>query len=87
MKKIGIILIILVIAGIVAVSGCTSSSDSYTPSSTPTVKTSNYDADTGITSGTTSDGYGYAYNDKYAAVSDGQTTYVTDGENVYEYSR
>ena len=84
MNKAGITIgIILIIAGIVAMCGCTSEtpSSSYSSSSGSSdyIKTANYDEDTGITSGTTKDGYGYAYSDdgKTVAVSDGDTTVVS----------
>lgn len=83
-KKLGIVLGILLILGVVMVSGCTSddtSSDTYTPNSGSS--NSNYQ----VTAGTTSDGMGYAYdNQGNVAVSDGENTYGMDAEgNVYEY--
>lgn len=82
MKKLPIILLIFIIGGMVMVSGCTSSSDDV-------IATENYDSDSGVTYGTTDEGYGYAYNDEGdVAVSDGETTLVADGDTgeVYQYS-
>lgn len=89
-KMKAIVALLLLIGLVVAVSGCTSDDTSSTTSSdsgSDSIATKNYDADSGVTSGTTKDGYGYAYNDEgYVAVSDGENTYVADPDgNVYEY--
>lgn len=90
-KAKAIVALLLLIGLVVAVSGCTSDDTSSTSSSgsgSDSVATQHYDADSGVTSGTTQDGYGYAYNDQgYVAVSDGQDTYVADPDgNVYKYN-
>lgn len=83
-KKWAITLGILLILGVVMVSGCTSddSSDTYTPNTG-----SSSGGDYQVTAGTTQDGYGYAYdNQGNVAVSDGENTYGMDKDgNVYEY--
>lgn len=89
MKKIAVVFIVLMIGAVVMVSGCiSSSSNTPTPKTSSGIATSNYDSDSGVTYGTTDDGYGYAYNSKGdVAVSDGYDTYVYDSSsgNVYEY--
>lgn len=64
---------------IIGISGCTSSSDSTSTTSEDSlsdeIETAYHDENTGVTYGTTQDGYGYAYSDdgRYTAVSDLKT--------------
>ena len=66
-KAKAIVALLLLIGLVVAVSGCTSDDTSSTTSSasgSDNVATQHYDADSGVTSGTTKDGYGYAYDER-----------------------
>lgn len=84
MKKIVMVLVVCVVAFVVCVSGCTSDD-----SSNSSIKTKNYNSETGVTSGETSDGNEYAYNEKGdMAVSDGKDTYVYENSTgkVYKYN-
>lgn len=72
---------------IITISGMFSSDKNG--SSDSNVKTKNYNSDTGVTSGETSDGNQYAYDDNgHMAVSDGKDTYVYDNSTgkVYKYN-
>lgn len=66
------------------VSGCTSSDSGSTGSG---IKTAKYNPDTGITSGQTKDGYGYAYDKEgRVAVSDGKDAAVYDPKTDKVYT-
>jgi hypothetical protein len=86
-KNIAILVVLLFVGAVVMVSGCTSndSSDTISTSDGDPRATADYDPGTGVTSGITKDGYGYAYDDKgHYAVSDGENTVGYD-ENTGEY--